>query len=699
MAQRLRHLVRTLSLVVVLTMLAGPGVLAQDASPEASPVASPVGAAEASPVAATCEPFTSPTAAEERAAVEAAFPIEQPANTEGSYVIGAVGDLQAINPAFIESEPVQHHRGLRLRGHRRQATQDGQPVAGGLTDYYEIAADCVTYTFHLQDRQDLARRDRRHRRRRRLQPRGAGRRVAREPVHRHLPRHVASWNVVDDDTIELVRHRAACRLPLQHPALHHPPPHLGERAALRVGDRPRHHRPGSGPRGRHRSVPVRELDPGPGDPASPERRLREAGVDRGHHHPPLHRYRGAVQRLPDRRARQHRRLPRNAAQVEADPETFSIASYPERGFFYYEFNIDPAVTTRFQDARVRQAFMWALDRQSIVDNILLGYGEVANGTQPSISYAYTPEGLDTTYTYDPARATALLTAAGWTDTNGDGTVDKDGVEMAFEFLYPSGSTTTDTLVAYLQDAWSQVGIGITPRGLEFPALIEATTTTPTFEVAFYGFNWDASFIQDVMFGCDQYQVGFNDMRYCNPELDALADQIEITLDQEARTALMIEYSNIVNEEQPVGILYFDEGITAWNNRLHNVFPSAWAARGSSTSGSKRPRAQASRPHRCGASLTGAPSGSAPAHAPLHGRRLLITIPLLVGVSFVTFALMNLIPGSPLQAIERNPKVRPADVARMKESYGLNDPWPQRYVEWLGNALTGTSAPPSTTASR
>ena len=74
------------------------------------------------------------------------------------------------------------------------------------------------------------------------------------------------------------------------------------------------------------------------------------------------------------------------------------------------------------------------------------------------------------------------------------------------------------------------------------------------------------------------------------------------------------------------------------------------------------------------------------------RRILVMIPLLIGVSFLTFALMNLIPGSPLQAIERNPKVRPADVARMKEAYGLDDPWPQRYVEWLGNALTGDFGP-------
>ena len=42
---------------------------------------------------------------------------------------------------------------------------------------------------------------------------------------------------------------------------------------------------------------------------------------------------------------------------------------------------------------------------------------------------------------------------------------------------------------------------------------------------------------------------------------------------------MVQYSNIVNEEQPVGILYFDVGISAKNNRLHNFFPSAWGGAG------------------------------------------------------------------------------------------------------------------------
>jgi peptide/nickel transport system permease protein len=70
------------------------------------------------------------------------------------------------------------------------------------------------------------------------------------------------------------------------------------------------------------------------------------------------------------------------------------------------------------------------------------------------------------------------------------------------------------------------------------------------------------------------------------------------------------------------------------------------------------------------------------------RRLVLMVPLLLGVTFLTFALVNLVPGSPLSDLRRNPRVRPEDVERMEEQMGLNRPWPVRYVEWLGDLARG-----------
>ena len=155
--------------------------------------------------------------------------------------------------------------------------------------------------------------------------------------------------------------------------------------------------------------------------------------------------------------------PADAATVEAT-EGLELAVYPTRGFSFYMTNLDPEKSEFFLDQRVRQALFYGLDRESIVDDILLGYGEVAQGTQPVISYAYAPDRIETTYTFDPDRAKALLEEAGWTDTDGDGIVDKDGEPFAFELIYGSGSPTTDQIVAYMQDAWRAIGVRHDPAG-------------------------------------------------------------------------------------------------------------------------------------------------------------------------------------------------------------------------------------------
>ena len=157
----------------------------------------------------------------------------------------------------------------------------------------------------------------------------------------------------------------------------------------------------------------------------------------------------------------------------------AVAHYPTRGFTYYEFNLDPDVTTKWQDQRVRQALLYALDRESIVNDILLGYAEVAQGTQPVVSYAYAPDrDHDQVHLRSgKGQGAARPRPAGPTRT-ATASSTKTATALSFELLYRSGSPTADQLVAYMQDAWAAIGVDATPRALEFPALIEATTTNP-----------------------------------------------------------------------------------------------------------------------------------------------------------------------------------------------------------------------------
>lgn len=68
-------------------------------------------------------------------------------------------------------------------------------------------------------------------------------------------------------------------------------------------------------------------------------------------------------------------------------------------------------------------------------------------------------------------------------------------------------------------------------------------------------------------------------------------------------------------------------------------------------------------------------------------KLLSAIPVLLGVSFITFALIRLIPGDPIQVM-LGTEVQGSRADDIRHLYGLDRPWPVQYVEWLGNAVQG-----------
>jgi peptide/nickel transport system permease protein len=71
------------------------------------------------------------------------------------------------------------------------------------------------------------------------------------------------------------------------------------------------------------------------------------------------------------------------------------------------------------------------------------------------------------------------------------------------------------------------------------------------------------------------------------------------------------------------------------------------------------------------------------------RRLLIAIPVLLGITVVTFTFANLAPGDPVSAmIDPNRPLPPAEIAKLKEELGLDQPIPVRYAIWLEQVLRG-----------
>lgn len=269
-------------------------------------------------------------------------------------------------------------------------------------------------------------------------------------------------------------------------------------------------------------------------------------------------------------------VPNADAQDIADAEDTQVAVYDTPNFNFYAYNLDASKTELFQDVEVRQALLHALDRETLIEEIYYGYGEVANGTQPVISPAYAPDEVESIYDFDPDRARELLEEAGWTDEDGDGIVEKDGTPLSFELMYTGGIALYNQLVPYMQEAWADIGVDMIPNPVDFGSvLIPAITENFDYQIALLGFSWDVTGDQAAMFATDQYIQGFNMMRYSNQEADALFRDAARAVDPEERRELLIEVANVVNNEAPVGILVFTQARIGHTVRLQNYHPNGF----------------------------------------------------------------------------------------------------------------------------
>lgn len=222
--------------------------------------------------------------------------------------------------------------------------------------------------------------------------------------------------------------------------------------------------------------------------------------------------------------------------------------------------------TFFTDRAVRQALLYGLDRDQIVDNLIGGMGVKAVGVQPPPSPAYDPASVRTTYDYDPEQAKALLEEAGWVATEENGIREKDGVKFSVELNFDSSFGGSDSLVAFIQESWKAIGIEVNQTNLVYDDI-----QAGKFQIAIVGWGWNIP-DQGALYRCDANPPGgFNLSRYCNEEYDRLNTEAIYELDEAKRIDLLVEQSNVVNDDAPWPMLYFNKLAAIAQPRVRNFY--------------------------------------------------------------------------------------------------------------------------------
>ncbi|MEH6522239.1 peptide ABC transporter substrate-binding protein [Sulfitobacter sp.] len=239
------------------------------------------------------------------------------------------------------------------------------------------------------------------------------------------------------------------------------------------------------------------------------------------------------------------------------------------------------------DFKVRKALSMAIDRGLLTE---VGYGKAGTPTcnlvpAPALYNSDNTECL----TQDLDGAKALLDEAGWTDTDGDGTRDKDGVKLAILYQTSTNAVRQD-FQALIKDWWEQIGAEVELRNLDGSVFFGGDPGSPDTFQKFYA---DVEMYANTFNGTDpqsylsayrcgnepkpssQWQ-GENINRFCDPAYDALLDELAMTGDLEKRGEIGRKLNDMVTKDTMTIVPLVNRArVSAHSNSLGGVVLNVW----------------------------------------------------------------------------------------------------------------------------
>lgn len=248
---------------------------------------------------------------------------------------------------------------------------------------------------------------------------------------------------------------------------------------------------------------------------------------------------------------------------------FNKYNYLNFGYSYLGYNLNRPL---FQDKRVRQALTFAIDKQEIIDGVLLGYGRVATGPYKPDTWVYNSKVK--TYGYHPDKARKLLAEAGWFDNDGDGILEKDGKPLAFTIVTNQGNDLRAKSGEIIQRRFREIGVDVQLRIIEWATFLKEFINPGNFDATILGWTGGPE--------PDQYNIWhssktgprqLNFIGFKNSEVDELLESGRRTFDLDERKRYYDRFQDILAEEQPYTFLYIPEALPALAKRFRGVEPA------------------------------------------------------------------------------------------------------------------------------
>jgi len=236
----------------------------------------------------------------------------------------------------------------------------------------------------------------------------------------------------------------------------------------------------------------------------------------------------------------------------------TVMEAPGTIYAYIALNLrDPIL----KDVRVRRAIAYAIDVQPIIHYLLRDEARPAYSVLPPQHWAY--DGNVERYPHDPARARALLDAAGYRPVNG----------VRFHItMKTSTEESTRLLAAVLQEQLREVGIALDIRTFEFATFL-ADVTKGAYQIhslRWIGGNQDPDIFENLFDTASFAPKRANRTFYSNPRVDELIREGRSTLDQPKRKAIYDQIQQILADDLPYINLWYLDNVLVHTNRVRGI---------------------------------------------------------------------------------------------------------------------------------
>ena len=256
----------------------------------------------------------------------------------------------------------------------------------------------------------------------------------------------------------------------------------------------------------------------------------------------------------------------NGASKFTDTSKYTTDTVTTTRANFLSFNLK---TEGLDDLAVRQAINYCIDREGYADVVYQGFATPCYGIYPdNLAFGGT-DGLNLTVdSYDADKAKEILADAGYQDTDGDGILDKDGVNLTFKVLTYSYNDNCIQLADMLQAELSQIGIELS---IETQDVLDDPLASGDFDLAILNYAMapigTPSYFINMLFttGASNNYGG-----YSNEKVDALAAEIGTTSDNDKVVSLTRELEQQVLDDMPFAFVADQQLIFVYSNKVKGV---------------------------------------------------------------------------------------------------------------------------------